>query len=166
MKSNLIAASFAVLGMASASAFSLDFTGLDLSTTFSGADGDKLVIDVPGFGNVAFGVALKDVEATFTEFDEDGVDVTAILFNVDTPITVEFFAGSDVENVVVDFVGVNTGEEPTYTIVTPQSGDILTNKGNVGIAGISFDRVGPKVPEPSTAFLGLIGAVALLRRRR
>ena len=155
-------------GIHSVSAFSIDFTGLnqDLDTTFTGADGETLVITVPNFGNVSFGVDAKDVTAGFDQFDRDGEDATAILFNSDTPIIIEFFAGSDVTNVMVDFVGLNVGEEPMYTAIDGQSGVITTNKGTVGIAGISFDRVGPKVPEPSTALLGALGALTLLRRRR
>jgi hypothetical protein len=150
--------------MSGASAFSLDFTGLatDGSVSLSGADGDQLVISVPGFGNVAFGVAEKDATASVVEID----GVPAIEFDDARTITIDFFAGSPVENVLVSFVGVDQGESPTYTSLTDTSGVARIPVGTVGIQGLTFDRVGPKVPEPSTAILGLLGAVALLRRRR
>ena len=165
MKLKLLSIATLFVGLTSAGAFSLDFTGLNLdgSTTFSGADGQRLIIEVPGFGNVGFGVNPEGSTAQVVELD----GVAAIEFDETRTITVDFFAGSDVENVVVSFVALNVGEDPIYTAINSRSGEISTNQGTVGISGISFDRIGgPKVPEPSTAVLGLLGAVTLLRRRR
>lgn len=169
MKLKFLISTTFLAGILSAGAFSLDFTGLNLEepVTLSGADGEQLVIFVPGFGNVAFGVAEKDITAEIALLpDENDVDVPAIEFDATMTITVDFFAGSEVENVMVDFVALNTGEDPEYIAVDGFSGQIITDKGTVGIAGLSFDRVGPKIPEPSTTLLGLLGAVTLLRRRR
>ncbi|MGJ8726178.1 MAG: PEP-CTERM sorting domain-containing protein [Roseibacillus sp.] len=162
LKTFSLAALFA--GINSVSAFSLDFTGLDLdgSTTLSGADGDQLVITVPAFGDVAFGVAQKDAVAVV----DDNNGVAAIEFDSTKTITIDFFSGSDVENVVVGFVGVDAGETPSYTEVDSRSGLVTIPVGAAGIQTVTFDRIGPKVPEPSTAILGCLGAIALLRRRR
>lgn len=164
MKFKALALAVLAAGIHSASAFSLDFTGLatDGSVTMSGADGDQLVIAVPGFGNVAFGVAEKDVSATLVDFG----GTPAIEFDPSKTITIDFFSGSPVENVMVSFVGVDQGESPSYSTVSDTSGVVRIPAGTAGISGVTFDRVGPKVPEPSTTVLGLLGAVALLRRRR
>lgn len=167
MKFKLFSLAALAAGISSAGAFSLDFTGLSLdgSVTLSGKD--QLVINVPEFGNVAFGVAEKDVTATVDDnFTDNGTPVAAIEFDDTRTITVDFFAGIDVENVVVGFVGVDGGEAPIYSIVSAQSGTITLPSGEVGIQSITFDSVGQKVPEPSTAILGCLGAIALLRRRR
>ena len=76
------------------------------------------------------------------------------------------FLAANVENVVVGFVGVDSNEEPDYVIVSGTSGQVVIPSGAIGISSVTFDRVGPKVPEPSTALLGCLGAIALLRRRR
>ena len=165
MKSKLLITAIFFAGFCSASAFSLDFMGLELdgSTTLSGADGDQLTIQVPEFGNVAFGVQQKGVSAVV----DDNFGTAAIEFDSSQIITVNFFAGLDVENVMVGFVGVANGADaPFYTSVDSQSGFIQIDSGSAGISSLTFDVAGPKVPEPSTALLGLIGVTALLRRRR
>lgn len=164
MKFKLFALAALAAGLSSASAFSLDFTGLatDGSVTLSGAGGDQLVIEVPEFGNVGFGVQEEGVSATLVEID----GVPAIEFDPSRTITIDFFSGSPVANVVVSFVGSNPGEIPTFTTLSDTSGIVSIPSGSAGIEGITFDRVGPKIPEPSTALLGLLGAVAVLRRRR
>lgn len=169
MKFKAFLLAISAAGLSSAGAFSLDFSGLDLdgSVTFGGPDSDELIIAVPGFGNVGFGVAgpdkgVSDGIADVVELD----DVAAIRFDATKVITIHFYAGCDVENVNVNFVAVNTGEDPIYTSIDSLSGHVSTNKGTVGISSITFDKVDATVPEPSTAVLGLLGAVALLRRRR
>ncbi|GHC46235.1 PEP-CTERM sorting domain-containing protein [Roseibacillus persicicus] len=152
-------------GVVSSSAFSLDFTGLELdgSVTLSGADGDQLIINVPGFGNVGFGVAEKDLSAVV----DDNYGVPAIEFDETKTITINFFAATPVENVMVSFVGVPQGDEPTYVPIDNYGGTVSFDAGvSGGIQSVSFDAIDTKVPEPSTTLLGLIGAVALLRRRR
>ena len=150
-----------VAGISSASAFSLDFTGLATDGSVSLSEGDQLVIQVPDFGNVGFGVAPKDASALITEIDGTPV----IEFDSSRTITVNFFAGVPVENVMVSFVGVQA-DTPVYTALTPTSGTISISAGSAGISELSFDQAGDKVPEPSTAILALLGAAALLRRRR
>lgn len=150
-------------GVVSSSAFSLDFTGLDLDGSVTLSGDDNLIINVPGFGNVGFGVLEKGVSAVV----DDNLGVPAIEFDDTKTITINFFAGSPVENVMVSFVGVQQGIEPTYVPVDNFGGTVAFGQGaSGGIQSITFDRIGPKIPEPSTAVLGLLGALALLRRRR
>ena len=163
-------------GIHSASAFSLDFTGLNdgengelNGATFSGADNDQQTITVPDFGRVTFGVGGDDKSASAVISDSFGplaIEAPAG-FDSDLVITINFESGSDVENVFVNFIGADgptTG--PLYQIVSPQSGTVVLPAGAIGISSLTFDRIGPKVPEPSTALLGGLGLLALLRRRR
>ena len=165
MKLKTISLVALLAGIHSAGAFGLDFSNLDLaldgSVTAGNADGQRLVLGVEGFGNVTFGTTVKGDFATL----DDNNGVAALEFDSSQTISISFISGSEVENIVVEFVGPDASEA-IYTAVNGDSGFVTLPSGSAGIANIEFDRVGPKVPEPSTALLGGLGLLALLRRRR
>ena len=152
---------------------SLDFSGIDgvnsavaLPSTISPSDAQ--VIEVAGFGNVAFG--LEAGPKPTANFVESAPGEIALVFDSSQVVTVNFFPTSavDVENVVVSFVGVEPifttldGITGTISLPAQEGGPVLV--GN--ITGLEFDVTEKKIPEPSTAILGFIGAMVLLRRRR
>ncbi len=161
-KALILISSFA--GIYSASAFSLDFSGFatDGSDNLGSQLGEELVVNVPGFGDVAFGVQQSGATAVISEIDGE----PAIQFDPTRSITIDFSDGGTVQNVVVSFVGIDAGENTSITIPNDSSALVALSAGTAGISEVTFDRVDKKIPEPSTAVLGLLGAVALLRRRR
>ena len=101
-------------GIHSASALSIDFTGLDLDGSVSFAGDDRLVIEVPGFGNVLFGTD-KDRVVVGNTFGEPAAE-----FDSSKVITVEFISdggGLSVSDVLVGFVGEDDGENPIFTLL-------------------------------------------------
>ncbi len=164
MKLKFVTLLASIGGIVTSQAFTLDFTGLNIAADSEPvllSDADQLVIEVADFGNVGFGVA-NDGETEVS----DTFGVPAIEFDASQVITINFFAGIDVTNVVVDFVGVDSGEDPVFTLLSGTSGTVSLNTGTVGIEGIGFEIDDKKIPEPSTAILALLGAVALMRRHR
>ena len=165
MKFKLFASSVILAGVVSSQAFSLDFSGLDVdgSINLSGIPGEQLIISVPDFGNVGFGVLQDGVS---TEIN-DNFGEPAIEFDPARTITVNFFGGA-ATNVTINFVGLDAGEGVTSSFGPDFVGDFGTielSNGVAGISGLTFEAKG-RIPEPSVSILAALGAVALLRRRR
>ncbi|WP_411827091.1 PEP-CTERM sorting domain-containing protein [Luteolibacter sp. AS25] len=168
-KLTLIAALYCGL-TAAASAFTLDFIGQEGKTLPT----DVLVINIAGYGDVQF-EAIGDAEVSVgSEYENDGPGTTtspSLNFDPGESVKVTFLGLTPI-NVDFDVVGENPGESlsaseigayPTNVFVVALSGNASdpANSG-AGLYQISFDQV----PEPSTAFLGLIGGVMLVLRRR
>jgi hypothetical protein len=151
---------FAASALSASASFSLDFTGLDLSGPFEFSSADPLVIGVADFGDVLF-----STEGPSADVNESQGAPAAIL-EAGTPIILSFISGSPVENVVLTFIGKDAGEVPVFAQTNDTTVRAAIPSGTVGISQVDFDRVGPKVPEPSVSLLGGLGLLALLRRRR
>jgi hypothetical protein len=121
---------------------------------------DPQVIEVEKFGNVLFSTDGPSADVNESQ------GAPAAILETGTPVILTFISGSPVENVVLTFIGQDAGEVP----VSVQTNDTTVRAslpvGTVGISQVDFERVGPKVPEPSVSLLGGLGLLALLRRRR
>lgn len=151
----------------SASAFTLDFSGLDASLNgnppFDGSDfvddKDTIFFGVPGFGNIGF-----STDGTPAFFNTN-FGAPALEFDSGQVVLLQFISGATVGNVVPTFIGAPQGVTPVYTVTSETTGTLTIPSGSAGLASITFDEFG-KIPEPSVSILGALGALALLRRRR
>lgn len=158
---------FLIASAISASAFTLDFSGLDASLNGSPAfdgsafadDKDTFFFGIPGFGNIGFST---DGNPAFlgTNFG-----APALEFDSAQIVSLQFISGNAVANVVPTFIGAPQGVTPVYTVTSETTGTLTIPSGSAGLASITFDEVN-KIPEPSVSILGALGALALLRRRR
>ena len=174
MKINTISLAALFAGICTASAsFSLDFTGLE-GNTLSAKDPQVIenVTEVfesedDVYGDVDFSVLDTALETSIALVD----NVPAILFDSSRTIVVNFF-GDPVQDFVVQFVGVSDGATTSFALVDAdpfnpgRRGEITVEGGTAAISGISFRRADKQIPEPSSALLVGLGAIALLRRRR
>lgn len=156
-----------------ASAFTVDFVGLDFSSPINFSSEDPLIISVPDFGNVSFATEDPDgdgpLQGPTGEVSESTFSAPSALLDQSQPIIINFFSGSVVENVMLTFINDTMTETISAEVVNGTMVRAALPSGATGTFGLSevtFDRVGPKVPEPSVTILGALGALALLRRRR
>lgn len=160
----LISSFFLVASAISATAFTLDFSGLDAALNgnplFDGSefvdDKDTIFFGVPGFGNIGFSTDGNPAFLNTT------FGTRALEFDDQQVVFVQFISGTTVGNVVPTFVG---GGAPVYTVTSDTTGTLTIPAGSAGLASITFDEFG-KIPEPSVSILGALGALVLLRRRR
>lgn len=162
----LISSLFLVASAISASAFTLDFSGLDAALNgnppFDGSDfvddKDTIFFGVPGFGNIGFSTDGNPA------FFNTNFGTRALEFDDQQVVFVQFISGATVGNVVPTFVGGGAGSA-VYTVTSETTGTLTIPAGSAGLASVTFDEFG-KIPEPSVSILGALGALALLRRRR
>lgn len=174
MKFQTLLTTFFVAGALSASAsFSVDFTGFNLSSPVNFSNEDPLVITVAEFGNVLFSTVDPDGNGPQTSPVGSITDVFAepsATISETQPIVINFISGSVVENVMLTFIGADNFSQTVAGEVVNGDSVVATLPSNLdgdfGLSLVTFDRVGPKVPEPSVSILGAIGALLLLRRRR
>ncbi len=160
IKIPFVAAFFAAIPALS-SAFTIDFNS---SGTF--LPNTPQVINVPGYGNVTFTAASNStLPVGSTYLNDNGFGAPAVLFENGEGLQVTFNAAPPL-NVDFDFVGVSAGEDFTLhpDLFTPQT-YILTFAGQGDGAGL-YQISWNSVPEPSSAFLGLVGVAGLVLRRR
>lgn len=168
-KTFLIAA-FSLAATALSQAFTIDFNALVVPSGTTITSGTPLTINVDGYGDVEFAVTGSDVVQVGQAFANDpGTSVqNALEMDAGDTIIVTFL-GPDALNVDFDVAGVTPGEEVvqinqsalrTYEFQV----NTIANPGSdgAGLAAVSWTAV----PEPSSAMLGLIGACAIVFRRR
>jgi hypothetical protein len=155
-----LVASLACGFASTAGAFSLDFVGLEGSTL-----PPSQTIAVPGYGDVVIEAVSGILEINDTTYSRFGTFVTAVNFQQGDSIRVTF-TGLQPINVDFDFVGVSPGEQFVITpdLFVPQAFLVTLDPGNdgAGLKAIGWQQI----PEPSTALLGGLGMLMLLRRRR
>jgi hypothetical protein len=137
------------------SSVTLDLISLTYDYTGSGIDGKALWART--YTSIPPGNATNDTIGQFGKISTDPVSATAATISLDNPES-NPFRGSNVNN--GDFTGLT---DQTITFHMP-----MFRSSTVGAADyIQFDNVTLNViPEPSAAFLGGLGALLLLRRRR
>jgi len=169
MKSTFLTLSLSIAAAATTQAFTIDFNALvvPLGTTVSA--GSPLTINVAGYGDVKFAVGGSDVLIVDTNHSNDGGTTFQNSLELDSGESVLVtFLGPQALNVDFDIVGLDSGESAQPTPFGLTGTDYLLNviggsgTDGVGIAAISWDTV----PEPSSSFLVLVGAGALILRRR
>lgn len=166
----LLIAAFSVAATAVTQAFTIDFNALvvPLGTTVTSAT--PLTINVAGYGDVKFEVNGSDVVQVGNTYANDaGTSVQNSLEMDGGDTVIVTFLGPDAINVDFDVIGVTPGEE---AVQVTQSAlrtyefqlNTIANPGSdgAGLAAVSWTAV----PEPSSALLGLIGACAIVLRRR
>ncbi len=169
---NVHISTFALLAATSfsASAFSVDFTDLLGQTiqnpTTANGNPDRFDLNVPGYGSVTILANLGETLTVGQSFSNDTTSITALEFNDADAVTVRF-NGFQAINVDFDFVGVSFGDDFDLSLVGGTDDFLVEfettiSAGSAGLREISFDAV----PEPSTALLGGLSLLSLLRRRR
>jgi|GEM_PF-1986713 len=191
MKTTLLLTAFICGGITSASAFTVDFTQHLGAVTTLQTGGPAapvltpIIINVPGYGDVEFQVTFSgtsgpqapsptyssEVGQEFTNTPSDPIN--SLNFADETVVAVSF-KGNVPMNIDFEFVGVGIGEDfdlgktddQNYTIsFSSDAGPVNVLFGEdpqAGLRSINFDAV----PEPSSALLGALATVVLLRRRR
>ncbi len=98
----------------------------------------------------------------------DAIDIDAAFHTMTTSVTKT--ATMNEFSVISSFAGVSTG---TYTVTNaalysaPTVYTLIFSQGQTNVGGVAIDSLSVDIiPEPSTALLGCIGTMALLRRRR
>ena len=157
----------------SASAFSVDFTGLNIGEPVSNDPDSPLSIaaidpadpSVSSPGNVTF---ISDDNLSIGDsFGTPGIELSP-----GDVIFVAFVVGAPVENVQLSFVGdpqASNPSSPVFTLASDAQVGTITLSGldDVALTGLTFDLDDNKnVPEPSVSILGILGMMTLLRRRR
>lgn len=173
MKAHIPAFAFLAATSLSASAFSVDFNDLLGQTiqnpvSASGAV-DRFEIPVLGYGTVTIFANLGETLTVGQSFSNDTNTINALEFEHTDSITVRF-NGPTALNVDFDYVGVSFGDDFDLIAIgtPPLNVDYIVEfettlaNGTGGLRAISFDAV----PEPSTALLGGLSLLGLLRRRR
>ncbi|MGJ8697878.1 MAG: PEP-CTERM sorting domain-containing protein [Verrucomicrobiaceae bacterium] len=194
MKTSALLAGLAVCGSTTAHAFTVDFSShLGSSTTYILGDLDPgppslvpIVVNVPGYGDVEFQI-LRSVDSgpqlsgesyrstVTTEFTNEAPEpIPALGFSDQTRVEVTFKGDLPI-NIDFDYVGVGLGEDFALSNGTPPDGNHIVidfssiagptpsgGPNQAGLRSISFEAV----PEPSSALLGGIALLGLLRRKR
>ena len=143
------------------SAFTIDFNAA--GTFFPGV---PQVINVPGYGNVTFtagNTSLLPVGSLY--LNDNGFGAPSVMFENGEALQVTFNAAQPLD-VDFDFVGVSAGED--FTLINhpfTQQSYILSFAGQGDGAGL-YQISWRAVPEPSSAFLGLVGVAGFALRRR
>ena len=129
---------------------------------------------VPFVGIGMEGLAAADwngnLTLTLTSVSFTGTGTGRFLLWTDSPVEILHFDSTDLANFDSLIVAPDThthynwgfSDVGTYEITVGISGDHITDGIQTGSATYTFQVV----PEPSTALLGALGAIALLRRRR
>ena len=163
MKTPLIAAMFLTV-VSSVQAFTLDAVGYEGGIL----EQNPFSVFVPGYGEIVFEAAPGSSLVVNSAYQNDnGFGGPSLSFDENESVKITF-TGADPLNLDFDFVGQSVGE--TFVIekdlLTPQAFLItLQGKGNgAGLYAASWDV--QCVPEPSTAVIGLLSSLLLLRRRR
>lgn len=133
----------------------LDLASITYDYTFSGIDNRSIWART--YTSIPPGNAANDTIGKFGKTSGDPVSATDVTVSLDDPES-NPFRGSNVNN--GDFTGL-TDQTITFYMPMFKSGTV------VDAEYIQFDNVTLNViPEPSTALLGALGMLALLRRRR
>lgn len=154
------------LSSMSASAFTVDFNALS-GAIFSSSSPNSISVPIAGYGDVVLTAELGSTLEVNEEFTNDlGDMITAVRFDGSDAVTVQF-NGSTPLNVDFDYVGISVGENLNASATSsPTSFDLAFSSADpdaaAGLRSISFDSV----PEPSTALLGCVSLLGLLRRQR
>lgn len=145
-----------------------------------------IVVEVPGYGNVEFQVtnsvttgpqlAVENHIATVTTEFSNQVNepIAALAFSDQTEVQITF-DGNVPFDIDFDFVGVGLGEDfdlgriddNTYTVsFSSVAGPVFigNDENQGGLRAVSFSAA--PIPEPSSALLGSLAMLGLLRRRR
>ncbi|MBN8460866.1 MAG: PEP-CTERM sorting domain-containing protein [Verrucomicrobia bacterium] len=149
-----------VAAMANAPAFTLDFASLALGTNVPNLP-SSLVLNVPGYGNIAFSsgnsshleiVSMSGSSGPTKSINMNGGETLVVNFQGATPINVNF-----------GYEEVDSGEVMTSLApFSPTQYVVSMNGNNAGVSAVNFQVV----PEPSAILLGGIGSLLLFRRRR
>ncbi|MCP5536086.1 MAG: PEP-CTERM sorting domain-containing protein [Akkermansiaceae bacterium] len=169
----LIIAAISLGATALSQAFTLDFNALVSANVVALGDtvtsGTPLTVNVAGYGDVRFEVGGTDVVEVGNSYANDSGTVKTSLEMDPGDTVLVTFLGPDALNVDFDIVGLTPGEEVVqitqHAIRTFEfQVNTIGNPGSdgAGIAAISWTSV----PEPSSAILGMLGAGALVLRRR
>ena len=145
-------------------AFTIDFNALDVPFGTTVDSATPLTVAVAGYGDVRFDVPAGTVLEVAKHFSNDGGTTFQNSLELDpAEVVLVTFLGPTALNVDFDIIGVSSGENTagvqfssTEYQYSPGGGD------GTGIAAISWNTI----PEPSSSLLVLVGAGALILRRR
>lgn len=160
MKLKATLAAAALLLAPSLHAFTLDF-----SAYVGQVVPPSLVVNVPGYGNVAFSAGMNALTGALSSFQvgTSFFGTPSIQFDNGESLSVSFLDGP-LTNVDFITVAVSADTSEHFSVVNSAPGQYsltLQNSTNgAGLAGVEF------VPEPTSALLGLIGASSFVIRRR
>ncbi len=114
--------------------------------------GDRLVVDIDGVSTPDLSIGLFNIFGTLIATSDNSMSLDPGSFSVNDPMI-------DIENALAG----------NYLIAVLSGGASFANGYSAtgsGVANGTAYTMHISIPEPSTAFLGCIGVLALLRRRR
>ena len=162
-----LAAALIAISTSVGNAFTLDAVGYEDGVL----SGSPVSIFVPGYGVLVFEAATgSSLVVNDAYLNDNGCGAPSLSFDQNEAVKVTF-NGAQPLNVDFDFVGVSAGEKfdvQTLTdgLFTPQA-YLVTLQGSgdgAGLYSISWNT--ECVPEPTSAMLGMFGALAFILRRR
>jgi hypothetical protein len=117
-----------------------------------------------GTGGTANVAGLNSIGTRTTTFSSAGTTSTYYT-NFDTPVS--FVADTNSTSLVISFASTGKIDWKSEASGGGRLARVNTGNGNFfGTESVRFSVAGSAVPEPSTALLGALGALAMLRRRR